>query len=107
MTPYISILLGSAAIGALVSSLVTLFAQRLERQSRRKELVLSEAVKLAQSNIDTALRTAAAGGKQTAILPIIEGVIDYHRWLTNLLEHGTISDDYIRVKDRSKLSPDK
>ena len=45
-----SLILGSAAIGALVSSIITFAGQVLERRARRQELLLSESVKLAMAH---------------------------------------------------------
>jgi len=49
-TPLISLILGSAAVGALVSSVVTFAGQHIERRARREELLLSEAIKLAMAH---------------------------------------------------------
>ena len=96
----ISLLLGSAAIGALVSSLMTAWTSHLERKSRREELVLSEAINMGQKNMDVALEVARAGGRPVPIIPLIEMVMDYHKWLKSLLDTGQMPADYVRTVDR-------
>lgn len=48
LTPLI---LGSAAVGALVSSIITLIGQAVERRARRRELLLSKSIELAELHI--------------------------------------------------------
>lgn len=43
--------IGSAAIGAPVSSLITEVGKWRERQSRREELLLTKAIEMAQSRV--------------------------------------------------------
>jgi hypothetical protein len=96
----ITLVLGSAAIGAFVSSVVTLFGQWRERKSRREEIVLTEAVKLAEMNMNATLNMAkarAAVDKDTRIVPMIEMVRDYHEWLRGLLDTGRLPDSYRRT----------
>ncbi len=56
--PLASLLLGSAAIGALVSSLITLIGQYIERKARREELLISEAIKLSMAHKDSLIEFA-------------------------------------------------
>jgi len=97
---YGSVILGSAAVGALVSSLITQLGLWRERHARRQELILSEAVKLGQTQMDTALQVAAAGGKRTAIIPMIEMIGTYHKLLKHLLETDKLGPDYTPVRER-------
>jgi hypothetical protein len=50
--------LTSAAVGVLVSGVVTLIGQYLERRARRDELLLREALALAKSRRELALEVA-------------------------------------------------
>ncbi|HEX4577692.1 MAG TPA: hypothetical protein VH117_10095, partial [Edaphobacter sp.] len=104
----VALLLGSAAVGALVSSVITLFGQRLERKSRREELVLSEAVKLAQSNMDLTLEVAKAHtNRVTNIIPIIDMVVPHHEWLTHLLNKGKMPEGYVPAIERFRAEQEK
>jgi hypothetical protein len=58
MNNYLPILISSAAVGALVSSIITLVGQQIERNARRRELLLSEAVKMAMGHRDYLLKYA-------------------------------------------------
>lgn len=98
MNQVLPIVLGSAAIGALMSSVITLVGQKFERESRREELLLSEATKLAEHQMETLLKVAAAtrGTGSTRIVPLIEMVHDYHRLLTALFKTGKPDPTYRR-----------
>jgi hypothetical protein len=93
MTPYIPLILGSAAIGALVSSLITFFGAYLERQSRRKDLLMSKAIELAELHVKFLQQTATATGQKVTIYPYIAFVRWYHRQLTLLHSTDKISAD--------------
>lgn len=67
-TPYTSLILGSAAVGALVSSVITLVGQHIERKARREELLLSEAIKLAMAHKEFMSDFAKSTG-QTVTVP--------------------------------------
>jgi hypothetical protein len=58
MNTYMPILISSAAVGALVSSIITLVGQQIERNARRRELLLSEAVKMAMGHREYLLKFA-------------------------------------------------
>jgi hypothetical protein len=83
-------LIGSAAVGALISSVITALAQWRERKSRREELLLTKAIEMAQSRVATVLQS----GFQGKIMPEIEMAQQYHRYLKHLLEHGKLPEDY-------------
>src|SRR5260221_4226688 len=87
--------IGSAAIGALVSSLVAEIGKWRERKSRREELLLKEAVRMGKINMDVALEIARAGGRATTIVPLIEMTASYHRFLKHLLDTGKLPDDFV------------
>lgn len=103
-TQIILAFLGSAVIGAVVSALVTELGKWRERKSRREELVLSEAMKLAQKNMDVALEVARAHSNQrgTTIVPLIEMAALYHRYLDHLMRHGRLPADYVPAEDQVK-----
>jgi hypothetical protein len=56
----------SAAVGAVVSALLTLAGQYFERRSRRKELLLSKAIELAFRRTDIVKEVAFKTGRHVA-----------------------------------------
>jgi hypothetical protein len=91
MSSYASLILGSAAIGALVSSLFTLLSSTFERRSRRRELLLSKAIDLAELQVKLLQDAATAGGSTARIYPYIVYVRWYHKQLTQLHFNGKVS----------------
>jgi hypothetical protein len=65
-TQIISLLLGSAAVGALMSSVITLLGQVMERRSRIKELIFSKAVEMAQHRAESILAAAKHTNQNTS-----------------------------------------
>jgi hypothetical protein len=87
-------LVGAAAIGALVSSLINLFAQVLERKARKKELLLTKAVELTQRSVETGLKVAELTGiKSLQIEDPIVHTAAYYKWLEHLFQKGKLPDD--------------
>jgi len=62
-------LIGSAAVGALISSLLTMFAQWRERKSRREELALTKAIEMTHSQVSTMLNIFKETGQSGKIGP--------------------------------------
>lgn len=85
-------LLSSAAVGAFVSSLMTIIAGWRERKSRREELLLSKATEMAR--LRAAFVASTTGGK---IEPDILLTEDYYLSLKHLMEHGCLDP---KTKDR-------
>jgi hypothetical protein len=79
-------LLGSAAIGALISSIITVLSQRRERKSRREELALATATTMAANRTSTLIKIE---GK---IEPDIVMVEDYFTAFKHLMGHGRLDD---------------
>lgn len=76
----------SAATGALVSSLVAIFGQMLERKARRRELLLTKAIELAQAKTKVAREVAQESGQNLKLQDDILSAEIYHHWLTHLLD---------------------
>ncbi|MBZ5719362.1 MAG: hypothetical protein LAO03_03175 [Acidobacteriia bacterium] len=85
--------LTSAAVGALVSSVITVIAQWRERKSRREELVLSKATEMATNRVATLMKTS---GK---IEPDILMAEDYYVSLKHLIDKG-----YLDKKTKERLA---
>jgi hypothetical protein len=60
----ISLVLGSAAIGALVLSVITLLGQSFERKARREELLLTKSIDLALQRTGLIVDAAKHGNRQ-------------------------------------------
>jgi hypothetical protein len=92
-------ILTSAAVGALVSSMVTLAGQYLERRSRRAELLLTKALEMAIRKSDLTLEALNTSGEGSVQLP--DEVISaetYFRWLKSLLVSGKLPIDAEKFK---------
>jgi hypothetical protein len=89
-----TLILGSAAIGALVSSVIAAIAQWRERKSRREELALTKAIEMAHKIHDTTLEMARMMKGKTIVVPsdneLVEG---YYLDLKHILDHGRLSDE--------------
>jgi hypothetical protein len=91
MTDYVPVLLSSAAIGALVSSAMTLYGQTVERRARRREMLLAESVKLAIDHRAGLIAVATAQRQGEAFIP--EGVRlvqTYYVGLSALITEGRL-----------------
>ena len=94
-TRIITLLLSSAAIGALVSAGLTAFSQWRERVARERELLLSKSIDMAQKTTDLLFKIGQeSGGGQ--LYPEIVTARWYHRQLTLLFKTGKIGADLER-----------
>jgi hypothetical protein len=96
-------LLGSAAIGALVSNIITLLGQRLERKSRREELAVTKAMEMAHEN--TRVRMEILKDSETAglIAPSVLGFEDYYISVKHVLDHGKL-DPAMRERVKKQMA---
>jgi len=91
MTEITSLILGSAAVGALTSSIITLIGQSIERRSRKRELILSKSIELAELQVSLLKDAATATGNTVDIQPYIFYARWYHNELGKLLETNKLS----------------
>lgn len=100
----ISLILTSAAVAALVTSIITLLGQWLERRSRRRELLLSKAIELGIHRSEF-IRDLAKESNSTATFHdtavLAEG---YYRWLAHLLDNGALPADAPTMDGRSRAA---
>lgn len=100
------ILIGtSAAIGALVSSVIAEIGKWRERKAKREELLLSKAIEMAHARFEHLLAEEFSG----KVMPEIEMTAMYHRWLSHLLDKGKLPADYkskasAKITDASSLN---
>lgn len=80
--------LGSAAIGALVSSTITVIAQWRERVARQRELLFASAIDLSKVWVGR----IAAASKSNAILSEVTALERIHKILKEIFESGTMSE---------------
>jgi hypothetical protein len=88
------IVLTSSAVGVLVSSIVALAGQYLERRARRGELLLTKALEMAIRRTDVIMKSIEVSGRGSASLS--DEVINaetYLRWLKFLLDSGKLPPD--------------
>jgi hypothetical protein len=79
----------SALIGAFVSSVVsglmTMFGQYLERKSRQRELLLVKAIELAVERRKLIVETAEKEGLPASLVPDIYTAAEHMTWLEHIL----------------------
>jgi hypothetical protein len=87
------IVLTSSAVGVLVSGVMTLVGQRLERRSRREELLLTKAVEIAAHRFDSSLKFALETKTPMNLMDAAINVETDYRWLKSVLETGKLPPD--------------
>jgi hypothetical protein len=95
----LSVVLTSAAVGAVVSSLLTLVGQLLERRGRQRELLMKSAVDLTIKHMERGTNLALALNKIPDILPLGMLVYSFHEQLTSVAKHGTLPPDVQKAYD--------
>ena len=95
-------LVGAAGIGALVSSLVALLGQHLDRQNRRQELLLTTAVNLSLAETTKLLEAAKLSGRTVGLWPEIILVHRNYESLTKLFKDGKLPDEVIKQFEESR-----
>jgi len=83
----------SAGVGVLVSGILTLIGQRLERRARRDELLLQEALKLAKLHREFAFEVAKLAHRNVNLADDAINAEIYFRWLKALLDTGKLPSD--------------
>ena len=101
---FLSIVLASAVVSAVVSSLLTLWGQYLERKSRkeehrlererkREELLLSKAIELALTRTDLIKDLALASKQKATFKDSLLLANSYYKDLQLLLDTGDIREE--------------
>jgi hypothetical protein len=86
----ITLLLSSAAIGALVSAGLTALSQWRERVARYRELLLTKSIEMAQKTTELLIAQSAPG---SLFHPEIVTARWYHRQLASLFKTGKLDAD--------------
>jgi hypothetical protein len=87
------IVLTSSAVGVLVSGVVTLVGQRLERRARRDELLLTKALEMAVQRTAIMVQLAEKTGATVSLVDEVINAETYFRWLKSVLETGKLPPD--------------
>jgi hypothetical protein len=87
------VVLTSSAGGVLVSSVVTLLGQLLERRARRDELLLTKACEMAAHRTALAVQVAKDAGVGVSLQDDVINAETYYRWLKELMKSGKLPPD--------------
>lgn len=97
------LLLSSAVIGALFSSVITALAQWRERVARKRELLLKVSVELSKTYIDRITSVS----KNLTPMPDLLVLSTMHQIVTEVFEQGSLSfHNSQRLKDLAKAVED-
>jgi len=92
LSPWATVLT-SAAVGVLVSGVVTLIGQYLERRARRNELLLTKAIEVSIHRSNIATQLARDAGVKVSLVNEVINAETYFRWLKSLLDKGKLPPD--------------
>ncbi|HEX6372038.1 MAG TPA: hypothetical protein VF006_24145 [Longimicrobium sp.] len=101
VSPWV-LIVTSAAVGALLSSLVTVINAYFERRSRRRELLFKEALLLAHNDNDVKMQIAMKTGESAAFPNPIYSAERYLGWLEELFASGKLPADARRMFEEGK-----
>ena len=88
-----AVILTSAAVGAIVSSIVTVTSQFFDRRVRRDELLIKAATELAIKHADFVINAAEKTGRDAVIPPHGWLVYDFYRQLRHLMRYHELPRD--------------
>ncbi|HLB89847.1 MAG TPA: hypothetical protein VJK29_19470 [Terriglobales bacterium] len=87
---WLSIVVTSAAVSALISAIFNLISQWFERSARRKDLIFRKALELAIANREFITQVAKDTGHGAQIHDYVVYAEMYHWLLTSLHETGSL-----------------
>ncbi len=85
--------IGSAAVGALISSLIMEIGKWRERRSRREELVLTKAAEMAHTHVKIRMDNFKDSNTRGLIAPDIVILEEYYKSLKHLLEKSELDPE--------------
>jgi len=94
-TQLVLLILGSAGVGALMSSGLSLLGSWRERTARRKELLLSKAIELAIQWTQVHMQLAEKSKQRVVIQDNVISAAEYYKELRTLLDTGALSPTFI------------
>jgi hypothetical protein len=89
-----SIVLTSAVVSAVVTSILTMFGQYFERRAKEKELLFTKCVQLAQTKVEFLMKVAE-NTRATATLADYGVYAEMYYWLlSSLHQNGKLPDGW-------------
>jgi hypothetical protein len=79
----------------VAAAVVNLVGQGIERRSRRKELLLAEAVELAVERVRFSFEVAKAANESAALADPGITCATYYKWLRHILDTGELPRDAV------------
>jgi len=89
-----SIVLTSAVVSAVVTSILTLFGQYFERRARERELLFTKCVELAQKKTEFLMKVAADTGATATLADYVVYAEMYYWLLSSLHENGKLPNGW-------------
>jgi hypothetical protein len=93
-----TVIITSAAVGAIAGSLITFIGGILERRARRREMLLTKAVELAIHRFESAIRVANETNRSTTLQDPAMMSADYFRTLEHILDKGVPPEEMLGVQ---------
>ena len=97
------VVLTSAAIGAVISSVINVIGQFIERSARRREMLLKSAIEHAWRFQDHLLKMARDSGRAIQVVDPIVNAEEYYQWLQHLYKNGKLPEHPTLAKTKKLL----
>lgn len=102
-TPIWFVILTSAAVGAVISSVITVIGQSIERRSREREMVLKSAIDHAWRYRDHLIEVSRDTGSKLLLVDPVVYVEKYYEWFDHLCREGKFPYDPNLQESKEKL----
>src|SRR6266700_6051486 len=89
-----SIVLTSAVVSAVVTSILTMFGQYFERRTKEKELLFTKCVQLAQTKVEFLMKVAEKTGLTGTLADYVVYAEMYYWLLSSLHQNGKLPDGW-------------
>ncbi len=89
-----SIVLTSAVVSAVVTSILTMFGQYFERRAKEKELLFTKCVQLAQTKVEFLMKVAEKTGLTATLADYVVYAEMYYWLLSSLHQNGKLPDGW-------------
>jgi hypothetical protein len=98
--PIWALILTSAAVGAIVSSLVTFIGQFLERKHQRETLALNFALDLAKERTELVKQIADKKGLTADLYDLLYVAANYYPSIMRLLKEGRLPQEFVEIAEK-------
>lgn len=92
----------SAAVGALVSSVLSLIGPLLERRARRRELLLSKAIELAFARREFVTKAGDRAGVKVDLRDDAAQAAEYFQVLEQIMDRGKLPEFFLNREAKSR-----